>query len=46
MAVERRTETSHIRWIQSIFQTAERESFDVLGAYLLYELERDPGGHV
>ena len=44
VAVERRTETSHIRWIQSIFQTAERESFDVLGAYLLSELERDPGG--
>ena len=44
VAVERRTETSRIRWIQSIFQTAERESFDVLGAYLLSELERDPGG--
>ena len=33
-----------MRWINSIFQTAERESFDVLGQYFLSELERDPGG--
>ena len=29
---------------QLIFQTAERESFDVLGQYFLSELERDSGG--
>ena len=44
LALERRTENSRIRWIQSIFQTAERESYDVLGQYFLSELERDPGG--
>ena len=44
LAFERSTETSRIRWINSIFQTAERESFDVLGQYRLNELERDPGG--
>lgn len=44
LAAERRTEQSRIRFIQSIFQTAERESFDVLGQYFLSELERDPGG--
>ena len=44
LALERSTETSRLRWINSIFQTAERESFDVLGQYFLSELERDPGG--
>ena len=44
LAVERSTENSRLRWINSIFQTAERESFDVLGQYFLSELERDPGG--
>ena len=44
LAFERRTETTRIRWINSIFQTAESESFDVLGQYFLSELERDPGG--
>ena len=44
LAAERRTEQSRIRFIQSVFQTAERESFDVLGQYFLSELERDPGG--
>ena len=44
LALERRTETTSLRWINSIFQTAERESFDVLGQYFLSELERDPGG--
>ena len=44
LAFERSTETSRVRWINSIFQTAERESFDVLGQYFLSELERDPGG--
>ena len=43
-AVERSTENTRVRWINSIFQTAERESFDVLGQYYLNELERDPGG--
>ena len=44
LAFERSTETTRLRWINSIFQTAERESFDVLGQYFLSELERDPGG--
>ena len=44
LAFERSTETTRLRWINSIFQTAERESFDVLGQYFLSELEQDPGG--
>jgi len=44
LAIERSTETSRLRWVNSIFQTAERESFDVLGQYFLSELERDSGG--
>jgi len=44
LAFERSTETSRLRWINSIFQTAERESFDVLGQYFLSELEQDAGG--
>lgn len=43
LALEHTTETSRIRWITSVMQTAERESFDVLGQYFLSELERDPG---
>lgn len=41
MALERNTERSRIRLIQSFFQTAEREAFDVLGQYFLNELEQD-----
>lgn len=43
LALEHTTESSRIRWITSWMQTAERESFDVLGQYFLSELERDPG---
>ncbi|MDA0729571.1 MAG: carboxypeptidase-like regulatory domain-containing protein [Bacteroidetes bacterium] len=43
LALQHATETSRIRWITSWMQTAERESFDVLGQYFLSELERDPG---
>ena len=41
LAIERRTERSRLRIIQSVFQTAEREAFDVLGQYRLNELEQD-----
>ena len=44
LAIERSTENSRLRWINSIFQTAERESFDVLGQYFLTELEQDQSG--
>ena len=37
------TENHRIRWISSAFQTAESETFDILGAYWLDELERDLG---
>lgn len=43
LAIEHRTENSRIRWINSAFRTVERESFDILGAYWLDELEMDPG---
>ena len=43
LAFERVTETSRLRWINSIFRTVERESFDILGAYWLDQLELDPG---
>ena len=38
-----KTENHRIRWITSAFQTAESETFDILGAYWLDELERDLG---
>lgn len=37
------TENHRVRWISSAFQTAEFETFDILGAYWLDELERDLG---
>ena len=37
------TENHRFRWISSAFQTAESETFDILGAYWLDELERDLG---
>ena len=37
------TENHRIRWITSAFQTSETESFDILGAYWLDELDRDLG---
>ncbi len=43
LAFERVTETSRLRWINSVFRTVERESFDILGAYRLDQLELDPG---
>ena len=42
-AFERATENSRVRWINSAFRTVERESFDIIGAYFLDELELDPG---
>lgn len=42
-AFERVTESSRLRWINSVFRTVERESFDILGAYWLDQLELDPG---
>ena len=41
--VNYKTENHRIRWITSAFQTAESETFDILGAYWLDELERDLG---
>ena len=41
--VNYKTENHQIRWISSAFQTAEFETFDILGAYWLDELERDLG---
>ena len=43
LAFERVTETTRLRWINSAFRTVERESFDILGAYWLDQLELDPG---
>jgi hypothetical protein len=43
LAFERITETTRFRWINSAFKTVEKESFDILGAYWLDELELDPG---
>jgi len=42
IAFERITETTRLRWINSAFRTVENESFDILGAYFLDELELDP----
>ena len=43
IAVERATEHSRIRYINSVFRTVERETLDIIGAYRLDELEMDPG---
>lgn len=43
LAFERATEHSRIRLINSVFKTVERETFDIIGAYRLDELELDPG---
>ncbi|PCJ82198.1 MAG: hypothetical protein COA49_01505 [Bacteroidetes bacterium] len=43
LAFERITENTRLRWINSAFRTVESESFDILGAYWLDELELDPG---
>ena len=43
LAFERATEHSRIRFINSAFKTVERETFDIIGAYRLDELELDPG---
>ena len=43
LAFERATENSRIRLINSVFRTVERETFDIIGAYRLDELELDPG---
>jgi hypothetical protein len=43
VALERSTEISRIRFITSAFKTVERESFDILGAYWLDDIELDPG---
>lgn len=43
MAINRITETTRLRFIASAFRTSEQESHDVLGAYLLDELDRDLG---
>ncbi len=43
LALERSTENSRFRFINSAFRTVERESFDIIGAYWLDELELDPG---
>ena len=42
-SAERSTETGRLRFIGSVFQTFEFETFDILGAYSLDELERDLG---
>lgn len=43
LSINHVTENHRIRWINSAFQTAESETFDILGAYWLDELERDLG---
>jgi len=43
LALERTTENSRIRLINSVFRTVESETFDIIGAYRLDELELDPG---
>lgn len=43
LAVNRVTESTKWRWITSAFSTSESESYDILGAYFLDELERDLG---
>jgi hypothetical protein len=43
LAVNHTGENHRLRWITSAFQTAESETFDILGAYFLDELDRDLG---
>ena len=43
LALNHTSENHRIRWITSAFQTAESETFDILGAYFLDELDRDLG---
>ena len=43
LAVNHTGENYRLRWITSAFQTAEAETFDILGAYFLDELDRDLG---
>jgi hypothetical protein len=43
VALNHTSESHRIRWITSAFQTAESETFDILGAYFLDELDRDLG---
>tara|TARA_B110000285_G_scaffold184358_1_gene208883 strand:+ start:133 stop:2694 length:2562 start_codon:yes stop_codon:yes gene_type:complete len=43
LAINRVTENTKWRWIASAFSTSESESYDILGAYFLDELERDLG---
>ncbi len=43
LAVNHITESTRWRFIASAFQTSESESYDILGAYYLDELERDLG---
>jgi hypothetical protein len=43
MSVNRATESDRLRFLLSAFATEERETFDILGAYRLDELDRDLG---
>ncbi|MEY5044370.1 MAG: hypothetical protein RJA19_1597, partial [Bacteroidota bacterium] len=43
MSVNRSTESDRLRFLLSAFATEERETFDILGAYRLDELDRDLG---
>ncbi len=43
ISLNRSTETDRIRFFASGFATEERETFDILGAYRLDELDRDLG---
>ena len=43
LALNHTSESHRVRWITSAFQTAESETFDILGAYFLDELDRDLG---
>jgi hypothetical protein len=43
LAINHVTENTKWRWIASAFSTSESESYDILGAYFLDELERDLG---
>ena len=43
LGLERVTEHTRIRFINSAYRTVEEETFDIIGAYRLDELELDPG---
>ena len=43
VALNHTSENHRVRWITSAFQTSESETFDILGAYFLDELDRDLG---